>query len=114
MFEQSIDAWKKALETLPSADLSAQEAQLKAQFEGGLKLAEEGLKDAEAQTSMAQNRLVEIPNAAERKLPWIRALELEDVLTANNVLNTCVSARCGRCSAQRASRAASLFQHRIC
>ena len=62
---------------------------------------------------MAQNRLVEIPNAAERKLPWIRALELEDVLTANNVLNTCVSARCGRCSAQRASRAASLFQHRI-
>ena len=86
----SIDAWKKALATLPSADLSPLETQLKEQFEEGMKLAQAGLAEQESRT-MHENRLHALP--ADAKPAWIVALEMEDVLTANNVLNTCVRAQ---------------------
>ncbi|KAI0715074.1 TPR-like protein [Earliella scabrosa] len=86
VYEMSIDAWKKGLATLPSADLSPLESQLKEQFEEGLKLAQAGLAAQESRT-MNENRLHALP--ADAKPAWIVALEMEDVLTANNVLNTC-------------------------
>ena len=79
-----------ALETLPAAGLSSQEEQLKKHFEESLKLAEAGLA-AVKHRSMSDNRMfVTFPNAPD-KLPWMRALAMEDILTANNILNTCVS-----------------------
>ena len=87
MYEMSIDAWKKALATLPSADLSPLETQLKEQFEEGLKLAQAGLAAQESR-SMNEHRLHALP--VDAKPAWIVALEMEDVLTANNVLNSCV------------------------
>ncbi len=38
---------------------------------------------------MSDNQLFAFPNAPD-KWPWMKALAMEDVLTANNVLNTCV------------------------
>ncbi|KAI0756530.1 TPR-like protein [Daedaleopsis nitida] len=87
LYEQSIDAWKRALETLPPADLSAQETQLKAQYEEGLKLAETALQTITSRIMDDANRLRTIPK--DVKPPWIIALEMEDVLTAKNVLNSC-------------------------
>ncbi|TBU34429.1 TPR-like protein [Dichomitus squalens] len=87
LHELSIDAWKKALGTLPAEGLSPQEDQLKQHFEEGLRLAEQGLA-AVKDRSMPDDRLFSVPNLSE-KLPWMRALSMEGVLTANNVLNTC-------------------------
>ena len=89
LHELSIHAWKNAAGTLPIEGLTPQEEQLKQHFEEGLKLAEEGLAAIESR-SMAENRLLTLPDLPE-KLPWIRALAMEGVLTANNVLNTSVS-----------------------
>ncbi|CDO73147.1 hypothetical protein BN946_scf185007.g202 [Trametes cinnabarina] len=83
-FQPSIDAWKKALETLPSADLTPQQEQLKQQYEEGLKQAEAELQNNKSKT-MEQHNLRTVP-ADER--PWIRALKMEDVLTSNRLLNT--------------------------
>ena len=90
MLDQSISAWQEALKSLPAENLSDQETQLKTQFEEGLKLAEDQTKYF-ADVEGAQNRLVVVPSDRMNQLPWIKALNLEDVLTANNVLNTCVS-----------------------
>ncbi|KAM5536003.1 hypothetical protein V8D89_010261 [Ganoderma adspersum] len=87
LHELSVDAWKKALETLPASGLSSQEEQLKKHFEEGLKLAETGLA-AVRDRSMDDNQMFTFPNTPD-KLPWMKALAMEDVLTANNVLNTC-------------------------
>ncbi|OSD06163.1 TPR-like protein [Trametes coccinea BRFM310] len=84
VWRPSINAWKKALETLPSADLTAQQQQLKQQYEEGLKQAEAELQKNESKT-MEQHNLRSIP--ADQR-PWIRALAMEDVLTSNAVLNT--------------------------
>ena len=90
MFERSLHAWKEALATSPAENASQQDTQLIAQYEEGVRLAEEGLNGTSRRTTL-QSRLVPLPGDLDVKLPWIRALELEDVLTANNVLNTCVS-----------------------
>ncbi|KAI0334466.1 TPR-like protein [Cubamyces sp. BRFM 1775] len=83
----SVKSWKKALETLPSAELTPVEEQLKEQYEEGLKLAEaEQEKSEKKGTALEQNNLRALP--AEEDRPWVRALKMEDVLTANNVLNT--------------------------
>ncbi len=92
MHEMSIDAWKKALGTLPTAELTPQQADLKTAYEDGLKLAEDGLVEAQSRT-MDDNQLRAIP--ANVKPPWIVALEMEDALTANNVLNSCVRGLAG-------------------
>ncbi|KAH9897927.1 TPR-like protein [Cubamyces lactineus] len=82
----SVNAWKKALETLPSAELTPTEEQLKQQYEEGLKLAEaEREKSEKKGTTLEQNNLHALPT---EDTPWMRALKMEDVLTANNVLNT--------------------------
>lgn len=92
MFERSVHAWKEALKTLPSDDLSQQDIQLKKQYEEGLKLAEEGPKNFKNRM-LAQNRFHSIPEFSpeDPRMPWNRALEMESVLTANSVLNTSVS-----------------------
>ncbi|PIL31505.1 transporter [Ganoderma sinense ZZ0214-1] len=87
LHELSVDAWKKALETLPAAGPSPQEEQLKNHFEEGLKLAESSLAAAKDR-SMSDNRMFTFPNSPD-KWPWMKALAMEDGLTANNVLNTC-------------------------
>ena len=91
LYDLSTKAWNEALGTLPSEGLSAQETQLKLQYQEGLRLSQEGLEARESRT-MESNKLQAIP--ANVKPPWIVALEMEDVLTANNVLNSCVSALC--------------------
>ena len=53
-----------------------------------MKLAETGLA-AVRDRSMDDNQMFTFPNTPD-KLPWMKALAMEDVLTANNVLNTCV------------------------
>ena len=91
LYDLSTKAWNEALGTLPSEGLSAQEMQLKSQYQEGHRLSQEGLEARESRT-MESNKLQAIP--ANVKPPWIIALEMEDVLTANNVLNSCVSALC--------------------
>ncbi|KAI1794019.1 TPR-like protein [Ganoderma leucocontextum] len=87
LHELGVDAWKKALETLPAAGLSPQEEQLKNHFEEGLKHAEDGLAVVKSR-SRSDNQLFAFPDTPD-KWPWMKALAMEDVLTANNVLNTC-------------------------
>ncbi|KAI0718899.1 TPR-like protein [Cerioporus squamosus] len=86
LYDLSIKAWKEALGTLPSEELSDQDMQLKSHYEEGLRMSQEGLEALQSRT-MESNRLQAMPSNV--KPPWIVAIEMEDVLTANNVLNSC-------------------------
>ncbi|OJT08469.1 hypothetical protein TRAPUB_652 [Trametes pubescens] len=81
----SINAWKRALGTLPDSDLTPQQKELKKQYQEGLELAQTTLKKQEEILQEGHN-LQAMPNISER--PWNRALEMEDVLTRTSVLNT--------------------------
>ncbi|KAI0375480.1 TPR-like protein [Pilatotrama ljubarskyi] len=87
VFSRSVQAWERALETLPAADLTPEQQRLREQYEDGLKKAEAELERQDKSTSLEEHGLqaFQIPEA-ER--PWMRALKMEDVLTTNNVLNT--------------------------
>ncbi|KAH9858277.1 TPR-like protein [Lenzites betulinus] len=82
----SINAWEKALETLPTADLTPQQQQLKARYEEGLEHAKAAKAKREVSAAPEAFNMKAFPKDSEA--PWIRAVKLEDVLTANNVLNT--------------------------
>ncbi|KAI0639883.1 TPR-like protein [Trametes polyzona] len=81
----SINAWKRALETLPSTDLTPQQQELKAQYTAGLEQAQTGQKKLDEST-MESSGLHVVP--ANGEMPWDRALRMEDELTAKNILNT--------------------------
>ncbi len=91
LYELSIKAWQEALGTLPSEEPSDQDTQLRSQYEEGLRKSQEGLEAHQSRT-MESDRLQAIPS--DVKLPWVIALEMEDILTANNVLNSCVGTKC--------------------
>lgn len=82
---KSINAWKRALGTLPEGDLTPQQEELKKQYQEGLELAQATLKKQEE----APPEVQALPSISER--PWNRALKMEDVLTRTSVLNTSVS-----------------------
>ncbi|KAI0830788.1 TPR-like protein [Trametes gibbosa] len=82
----SINAWKKALETLPATDLTPQEQQLKVQYEEGLERAQAAKAKRDVTNTPETLNLQAFSSNVES--PWVRALKMEDVLTANNVLNT--------------------------
>ncbi|KAL1951228.1 hypothetical protein VTO73DRAFT_377 [Trametes versicolor] len=79
---KSINAWKRALGTLPEGDLTPQQEELKKQYQEGLELAQAALKKQEETPPEVQA----LPSISER--PWNRALKMEDVLTRTSVLNT--------------------------
>ncbi|KAI0652345.1 TPR-like protein [Trametes meyenii] len=87
VFPRSVNAWKKALGTLPSANLTAQQQQFKRQYEDGLKEVEaEWEKWKQGPEEVGESRVRALP--AKDDLPWHRALKMEHTLTVNNVLNT--------------------------
>lgn len=66
LWEQSTDAWNKALGTLPSPDLLTEtDKLLKSQFEAGLKNAEKGAK--------VKSQII-----YEKNTPWAKAMALEN------------------------------------
>jgi hypothetical protein len=68
LWEQSTDAWNKALSTLPSPDLLTEtDKLLKSQFEVGLKNAEKGAKEPSFEPQII----------SKENTPWAKAMALE-------------------------------------
>jgi hypothetical protein len=76
-----MKAWKKALSCLPPEDeMTPEHKALKAQFDAGLKKAEDS--NAEQQRAAQENVRMMPIDQVQRDLPWMRALAMEKELMA--------------------------------
>ncbi|KAF5385060.1 hypothetical protein D9615_001095 [Tricholomella constricta] len=83
IWPKSVDAFKKALECLPSGNLSKPDQVLKAQFEEGLKKAQEAIRRPSFEPV-----IVPAGSVAQNNLPWKRAMAMEPSLLAQRRMDT--------------------------
>jgi hypothetical protein len=87
-WDKSVDAWENALSSLPSEqNLTPAQIVLKAQYEAGLKTAQDG----KAQPPPT-DKIIELASSPEgiAMMPWIRALAMEKELVEKRDSNSSV------------------------